>query len=41
MDIGEEDDAIIVEPLEDPFAVPAPSEPAVAPVAPEREKVAV
>ena len=37
MDIGKEDDAIIVEPLEDPFRTPAPAEtPAPTPVEPEK-----
>ena len=32
MDIGKEDDAIVVEPLEDPFEKPVPAEPEKTPV---------
>ena len=41
MDIGKEQEAIIVEPLEDPFERPLAPEPEreTAPVEPEREKV--
>jgi hypothetical protein len=36
MDIGKEEGAIIVEPLEDPFETPAPTTPAPTPVEPEK-----
>lgn len=36
LDIGEEEEAIIVEPLEDPFEKPEPAEPEKSPVEPEK-----
>ena len=41
MQIGEEQEPIIVEPIEDPFERPAPREKPAPVEAPEREKVGV